>query len=52
MKVLGLNMYTVHLGTLGIIRNFQWIAAITTFKINKAGLIPACLQLSLKKEKI
>jgi hypothetical protein len=28
MKVLGCNMYTVHLGTLGMIHNFQWIAAI------------------------
>jgi hypothetical protein len=29
-------MYTVHLDNLGMIHNFQWIAAIETIEIKKA----------------
>jgi len=34
---IGYNMYTVHLGSLGMIHNFQWIADISSLEIIKAG---------------
>ena len=37
MKVLGFNMYTVHLDTLGIIHDCKWIADLYSFNKRKAG---------------
>jgi hypothetical protein len=45
-------MYTVHLGTLGIIHDFQWIAEIESYDIEKAGPFLTSRSLNvLKKSK-
>jgi hypothetical protein len=33
---IGYNMYTVHLGSLGMIHNFQWIAGSVSLDTKKA----------------
>jgi hypothetical protein len=44
MKALGSNMYTVHLHTLGMIHNFQWIADIKSQLIKNTVCIVKFLE--------